>query len=525
MLKILLEDEKFRTCHWLRRVTCGGEILSVELHERFFDCLDAELHNLYGPTEATIGATFWMCQRGHQQLSVPIGRPINNTEVYLLDAHLQPVPIGVPAHIYLGGIALARGYLGQPALTAAQFVPHPFSQEGGARLYRTGDVGRYLADGSVEFVGRSDGQVKVRGYRVEVGEIEEALARHAGVRAAAVVVGVEGEVGESRLVAYVVSDEEHELTTNELRSSLKKRLPEHMIPSAFVMLSALPLMPSGKVDRRALPAPNNLRPRMETAYVAPRSHIEEALAEIWASVLGVAQVGMDDNFFELGGDSILSLQIIARANKAGLHLTPQALFERQTIRELAEAAGGVTAVRLHEQGTVAGEVALTPVQHWFFELNLAEPQHYNQAIMLEAKQALDPTLLQRSVNKLLEHHDALRLRFTRERDEWRQFNAAQETKTVFATIDLSKLSESDPCAAIAETAAELQASFNLTEGPLVRIALVNLGGDRPQRLLIVIHHLAVDGVSWRILLDDLQAIYQQLSHAQAIQLPPKTTSV
>ena len=480
--------------------------------------------NAYGSTEATITSMIYepgRFQVNDETNSVPIGRPINNTEVYLLDAHLQPVPIGVPAHIYLGGIALARGYLGQPALTAAQFVPHPFSQEGGARLYRTGDVGRYLADGNVEFVGRSDGQVKVRGYRVEVGEIEEALARHAGVRAATV--GVEGDVGESRLVAYVVSHQQH-LTTTELRNFLQKRLPQYMLPASFVFLNEMPLLPSGKVNRRALTALEHVHPEPTASFIAPRAEAEKILAEIWASVLAVERIGIDDNFFELGGDSILSLQVIARANKAGLHLTPQTLFERQTIRELAEAASSVTTVRA-EQERVVGEARLSPIQRWFFEQQLSNARHYNQAIMLEAQTELEAAALERVVGCLLEHHDALRLRFTRNKAAgWRQIYAAVEENNVFSVIDLSQLANAQQAAAVELMSAQLQASLNLSQGPLVRVALFNLGRTKRQRLLLVIHHLAVDAVSWRILLEDMQTACQQLGRGEGVKLPPKTIS-
>jgi non-ribosomal peptide synthase protein (TIGR01720 family) len=297
-----------------------------------------------------------------------------------------------------------------------------------------------------------------------------------------------------------------------------------MLPASFVFLNEMPLLPSGKVDRRALTALEHVHPEPAASFIAPRAEAEKILAEIWASVLAVERIGIDDNFFELGGDSILSLQIIARANKAGLHLTPQALFERQTIRELAEAASRVTAVRA-EQERVVGEARLSPIQRWFFEQQLSDARHYNQAIMLEAQAELEAAVLERVVGCLLEHHDALRLRFTRNKAAgWRQIYAAVEENNVFSVIDLSQLANAQQAAAVELMSAQLQASLNLSQGPLVRVALFNLGRSKRQRLLLVIHHLAVDAVSWRILLEDMQTACQQLGRGEGVKLPPKTIS-
>jgi aryl carrier-like protein len=276
-----------------------------------------------------------------RDVSPPIGRPIANTRAYVLDRHLNLAPVGAPGELHVGGVGLARGYLRRPGLTAERFIPDPFSAEPGARLYKTGDLVSYLPDGRLDFVGRIDNQVKVRGYRIELGEIEAALCEHAAVREA-VVLAREDLPGVKQLVAYFVrSPESAEAeasapTVEELRRSLKERLPEHMVPSVFVPLESLPLTANGKTDRRALPAPRQGASAPAASYVAPRNPTEETLAAVWAEVLGVERVGVDDNFFELGGDSILSIRIIARAGQRGVEISPNQLFLHPTVGELAE---------------------------------------------------------------------------------------------------------------------------------------------------------------------------------------------
>jgi non-ribosomal peptide synthase protein (TIGR01720 family) len=510
-----------------RYLILGGEALSFELARHIATLPSTcEIINHYGPTEATIGAlTFALRETANQDLSstVPIGRPIANTEVYILDLHMQPVPMGVPGELYLGGAGLAQGYLNQPDRTAERFVPHPFARGAAARLYKTGDLARYLPDGNVEFLGRLDHQVKIRGFRVELEEIEVVLGRHPAVRQA-VVLARENESHHTRLVAYVVPRGTPAVSTPDLQSYLKNVLPEYMMPSAFVLLGALPLMSNGKVDRKALPAPDQVRAEGDTPYVAPRTPAEALLARIWAQVLGRRQVGIYDNFFsDLGGDSIISIQIIARANQAGLRLTPKQMFEHQTIAALAAVAGSTAAVQA-EQGLVQGPLPLTAIQQWFFAQQFPDPHHWNQAILLEVRQPLDPIQLDQVVQHLLAHHDALRLRFHLAEAGWQQVNDGLYAAAPFAHIDLSVLPEHEHRATIEAAAAALQASLNLSQGPLLRIAYVDLGAHVPSRLLMAVHHLAIDGVSWRILLEDLQTGYQQLSRGEAVRLPAKTTS-
>jgi amino acid adenylation domain-containing protein/non-ribosomal peptide synthase protein (TIGR01720 family) len=534
-------DEEWPKDLELRALLTGGD----RLHRSPRKVLPCKFVNKYGPTENSAVTTWATISTGIESDVPPtIGRPIDNTHVYVLDRQLNPVPARVVGELFIGGVGLARGYLDRPELTAEKFIPNPFSEQPGARLYRSGDLGRYLPDGNIEFLGRIDGQVKIRGYRIELGEIEAVLKEHPGI-GDAVVIAWENEsharagehsngsgenrnreirnLGSKRLVAYCVLQQEPRPTIAELCNFLRDRVPEYMVPANFVMMDALPLTSNGKVDRRALPAPDSVGRGSEGFFAAPRSRVEKVLARIWAEVLTLERVGIHENFFELGGDSILSIQVIARANQAGLQLTPRQIFQHQTIAELATFVRAIRA-RVAEQGPVTGSVPLTPIQHWFFEHNLANPHHWNTAMLLQARRALEPNLLKRAVHAVVQHHDALRLRFLALRSGWQQTHARPDEEIPFSRVDLSELSEAEQATAIEETAARLQASLNLSNGPLLRIALFELGSSKLPRLLIIIHHLAMDGVSWRILLEDLQVAYQQLSRGEAILLPSKTTS-
>jgi amino acid adenylation domain-containing protein/non-ribosomal peptide synthase protein (TIGR01720 family) len=516
MLRAFLEERSVSGLESLRRVICSGEALPFELQERFFSRLTAELHNLYGPTEAAVDVTRWACRRGDERRVVPIGRPIANTRTHVLDGRMRPVPVGVTGELYLGGVQVGRGYLNRPDLTAERFVPDPFSAEAGSRLYKTGDLARFLSDGSIEYLGRIDHQVKIRGFRIELGEIEGALSQHPEVQDV-VVVAREDDQPERRLVAYVVGTAE----SSDLRTFLKATLPEYMVPSAFVALDRLPLGPNGKLERRALPAPDRfLRERKE--HAAPKTHAEAVLAKIWADVLRVAVVGTTDNFFELGGDSILSLQVIARANAAGLGLSLRQLFQHQTVGALAALAGTATEVDA-EQDLVLGELPLTPVQRWLFEQDLEEVHHFNQAMLLEVQPEMSPEIVERALKALALQHDALRLRYRRDSTGWRQeLVAAGEPP--FVHIDLEGIADEEIAGRIAEHATALQASLDIERGPLWRVAFFGIGAGRPGRLLVAIHHLAVDGVSWRILLEDLQSACDQARRAEPIRPRRKTTS-
>ena len=525
-LKALLVSEAAK--HFLprQRLIIGGEAIDWQLIAQLQPQLAAscQIFNHYGPTEATIGV---LTHRIPTQASssiratVPLGRPLANTQVYLLSSALQPVAMGVVGELYIGGANVARGYWKRPELTAQRFIPSPFDPQ--VRLYKTGDYARYLPDGTIEFCGRIDFQVKLHGFRVELAEVESVLKRHPAVQDAVVVLP-EDELQQRRLVAYVVLHHSQSFNPSELRQFLLSTLPEYMVPAVLVRLQSLPLSLNGKVDRQALPEPAATSD-LHRNYIAPRTRTEEILVDIWTQVLGVEQVGIHDNFFELGGDSIQSIQAIAKASQAGLKLTPRQLFQHQTIAELAQVAKtSVFSANQVEQGLVTGAVPLTPVQQRFFQQNLLHPHHWNQAVLLEVKQILNFEWLVQAVGQLLKHHDALRLRFHLTAAGWQQVNADLDTAIPCWQVDLSGLTATEQKKAIAAAANKLQISFNLSAGVLLRVVLFDLGADQPARLLIVIHHLAVDGISWRILLEDLQTAYQQLAHAQSLQLPPKTAS-
>jgi amino acid adenylation domain-containing protein/non-ribosomal peptide synthase protein (TIGR01720 family) len=501
----------------LRRIWVGGDAVPPEL---LADTLavfpQAELVVLYGPTEATIICACHRVERKQPPTRPIIGRPLPNAQLRLYDANRQLVPIGVAGELYIGGGSVTRGYQNRPELTAEKFVLID-----GQRWYRSGDVARFLPDGTLEFLGRTDAQVKIRGYRIEIGEVEAALALHPQVREAVVLARADG--GEQRLVAYLVPDGETTPTADDVRQFLLAKLPPYMVPSAFVILESLPLTRHGKVDRKALPAPDQSNLAHAASYVAPQNEIEQTLAGIWAEVLRLERVGVHDNFFSLGGDSILSIQVIARANQAGLRLTPRQIFQHQTIAELATVADTAPAV-IAEQGLVTGLVPLTPIQHDFFAQPIPNRHHFNQTMLVEASERLDADALERAMQQLVAHHDALRLCFRQTEQGWQQEQALPDERPILTTIDLQSLPEAEQAAAFEAAATELQTSLDLGSGLLLRAALVERGPSRPQWLFLVVHHLAVDAVSWSILLEDVQSAYTQARRSAEIVLPPKTTA-
>lgn len=809
----------------------GGESCDLDLLERVAVLApDCTIINHYGPTETTVGVLSYRADRTEAKIrysTLPIGRPLANTRVYLLDNHQHPVPIGVPGELHIAGAGLSRGYLNRPDITGGKFIPNPFSETSGERLYRTGDLARFLPEGNLEFLGRVDDQVKVRGIRIELGEIESELKKQRGIQDAVVLARTYAP-GDKRLEAYLVPDlreasvvrrllrlenegvfanrsryelpnrmviahknknetdfmfkeifeekvylkygitldkdscvfdvganigmftlfvgrfckealiyafepippifdllrinadiyglnvrllkcglsnrsitdrftyyphlsmmsgrfadpvqdrevvkqfelnkmlspedqrqtwdeslldevlsdrltaehftcqlrtisdvlreynieridllkidaqkaekdvldgideddwskirqivlevhdidgrlaqiiqmlerhgfeialeqesllehtamydvyavrpdnrrkhltepvadspDESFMTYNstghlldDVRRCLKESLGDHMTPSAFVLLEKLPITANGKLDRQALPAPTDIQTGARKECVPPQTQAEKILAEVWSQVLGIEAVSIHDNFFELGGDSILSIQINGRAIQAGLHLTPKMIFQYQTIAELAAVAETTNTIS-SDQGPETGQARLTPIQHWFFEQNFPDPHHFNQAILVELRQPLDAALLEQATHHLFLHHDSLRLRIVKGESGWRQYYAAPVQNIPLVKFDLSDLTKSKQAREVEARSAELQTSLNLSEGPLMRVALFNFGDCKPGRLLIVSHHLIIDGVSWRILLEDLETVYAQLSRGQTVALPSKTTS-
>ncbi|MEL6440609.1 MAG: amino acid adenylation domain-containing protein [Cyanobacteria bacterium J06621_8] len=498
-------------------VNLAGEALPKDLVDKLYQQKHIQqVYNLYGPSEDTTYSTFTLTQAEADQ-SPTIGKAIANTRTYILDQYLQPLPVGIPGELYLAGAGLARGYYNRGNLTAEKFIPSPFNISSSARLYKTGDLARYLPNGEIEYLGRIDNQIKLRGFRIELGEIETVLASHSDVETAVVI------NRKNRLIAYVILNKEVEILAQELRQFVAVRLPEYMLPAGFVILEKFPLTSNGKIDRKSLPDPEFTREKLATDLTTATTEAEAKLVKIWQELLGIKKVGIKDNFFALGGDSILAIQVIAKASQVGIRLTPKNLFQHQTIAELAAVAPENQQMEA-EQGTVTGIVPLTPIQHWFFAQELLDPHHWNQSLWLEAKQPLKADILEQAIALLLNHHDALRLSFQPTETGWQQVNQGVVLASPLVIIDLANYDEAEQQIEKLKVVNQLQANFNLDTASLVKIAWFKLGDNQTDKLLIIVHHLIIDGVSWRIIIEDLQTIYQQLAAEEEILVAPKTTS-
>ncbi|HEY5835639.1 amino acid adenylation domain-containing protein [Streptomyces sp.] len=504
-------------------VVLAGEALTAETVRRVRASVPGcRTLRLYGPAEATVCATAWTCDPVEPDRTPPIGRPVAGTRAYVLDDALQPVPVGVPGELHLGGAGLARGYLGRPGRTAEQFVADPHGTPG-SRMYRTGDMVRWTADGVLEYLGRIDDQVTIRGFRIELGEVEAALGRHPDVVAAAAAAFDDG--GHKRLVAYAVPAGGVTADAAELRAFLAKVLPDHMVPSVITLLDRLPLNPGGRTDRRLLPAPVRYDPAPDSGHVPPRTETERRLADIWAEVLRLDEVGVEDNYFELGGDSILSIQIVSRARQAGIELTPRHMFDHQTVAALAASAADTAAAPADsQQGPVVGEVPLVPVQRWLFDTLPDSAAQFTQSLTAEVGEDTDPAALEAALGALLEHHDALRMRFERTADGGvTQHEPPPGPAAVLERHDLTDVPPMERDAARSRAAEAVEASFDLARGPLLRAVLFTAEDQARPLLCLVGHHLAVDAVSWRVLLEDLDTAYRQAAGAP-VALGRKTTS-
>ena len=549
MLQVFLQEPDLTQCSSLKRVFCSGEALPFELTKRFFDRLECELHNLYGPTEAAIDVTFWQCQPEDDLQVVPIGRPIANTQTYILDKHLQPVPIGVLGELYLGGTNLARGYLNRPELTEEKFIHNPITGGVSARLYKTGDLARYRPDGNIEFLGRIDHQVKLRGFRIELGEIEAVLDTHPQIQQA-VVLATEGLTGNKRLVAYLASHESLEVA--QLREFLGVKLPEYMIPSIFMTLDAIPLTPNGKVDRRALPAPD-IRQEIEKSYQAPTIE-EKPIADIWKAVLNLEKVGVSDNFFELGGNSLLAMQIVSRMRQVlAVDLSLDSLFDSPTI------AGLTLVIERQRQTNSENTSSIAPIERnqtlplsseekslWFFEKLHPQSCVYNIPLTFKLSGGVEIDILKQSLNRIIDRHEIFRTSFIQVEGEL-QRAIATELAIELPVVDVATEAE-------AERLAKQEASqpFDLDSEPLIRAKLLRFteghclddGANAPSSasqtekakpsvslapykgagshrywLLITCHHIVFDGWSIQILFDELAKYYDALNNNLAAPLP------
>jgi amino acid adenylation domain-containing protein/non-ribosomal peptide synthase protein (TIGR01720 family) len=516
----VLREGALEGCTSLLRVICSGT-LGGDLVEWFEGQQNCRLYNFYEPVETSGNGAAGPCPRGNREPLTPVGPPMTGTEVYLLDQDGELVPEGAIGEVYIGGLGLCRGYWQEPDLTADRFVPDSFSGLAGARLYRTGDMARYRVGGRIELLGPQHDEIRIEGYRIRPEHVESAIRKHPAIREA-VVVPVEVSQGQNQLVGYYVGMDEQPLKSAELWWFLKQHMPTYMVPIDWIKLDKLPLLSDGRMDRRDLP-PLEIR-EPSSSYVAPQTAAEEQLAKIWVDVLGLSQIGREDNFFELGGDSILSIQVIARANELGMGLSPRQLFEHPTVAGLAQMIGSQARPQ-PEQGAVHGLVPLTPMQLWFFENIQTNRHHFNQAALLELKEKPDLTRLQEAIAKLLSHHDALRLRFAEEDGRWRQWiEPSEDVKRVLVQVNLAGLSEERLQEKIEEEAAKAQESLDLRKGPIVRAVWFDCGEGSRDRLLWIAHHLATDGVSFRILVEDLERLWRAPLDQRESQLPAKTTS-
>ena len=502
----------------------GGEPLSRELIARTLSALPhLQIWNIYGPTEATANASAARIIAGDE---VTIGRPIANAQIYILNSTLHPVAIGVQGELYIGGAGVARGYLNRPELTAEKFIPDPFSAAPGARMYKTGDLARYRPDGNIEFLGRADHQVKIRGFRIELGEIEAALGQHPAVREA-VVLAWEDAPGEKRLVAYIGAARESLPTTTDLRRFLTEKLPEHMVPAVFVPLDTLPLMPNGKIDRRALPPPDRSRPELDKAFVAPRGPTEEVLAAIWAELLEIERVGIHDNFFDLGGHSLLATQAVSRMREAfQVEIPLRRLFEVPTVAGLAES---IEAARKAGQNLLTppilpvprnGDLTLSFAQQrlWFFDQLEPGLSAYNIPSAVRLKGPLNLAALEQSLNEIIKRHESLRTTF-REVDG-RPTQVIAPTLTIeLPVVDLRKLPASERETEVRRlVTAEAQRPFDLSRGPLLRGTVLRLG-DEEHVGLLTMHHIVSDGWSTGILVREMATVYVGLCAGRTSPLP------
>lgn len=494
----------------IRIIISGGEQLTKEQVNAVWDLnKEIRIYNEYGPTEATVGSVVMEVKNGDDKIL--IGKPVGNTEIVILDPLMRMCPIGVGGEICIGGHGLSAGYLNRAALSEKKFVLNPHD---GKRIYKTGDLGRWLPDGNIEYLGRKDDQVKIRGYRIELGEIENALRQLEQVDEAVAALWLNHN-NEKELVAYVISSQQ--LNIQMLRSELK-HLPAYMIPSYFVQIDKMPLSPNGKINKKALPDPANALMNTGTGYVAPAGEKEKKLAHIWGEVLGreKEKISAKDNFFALGGDSIKSIQIVSRISQLGYSIRVADIFNTPVLRDLSKKL--LKRSREIDQSPVIGKILLTPIQKQFFN-HYGPAHHYNQSVLLDIRDEITEEGIKKCFEVLVLHHDILRANYRLENNEWQQIiNSGKENLYHFESFDLAD-NEQD---ALSEICREAQEGFNLADGPLANIRLIRMPSG--SKLLIVIHHLVVDGISWRILLEDLATLFTQYKQERLLKLPLKTDS-
>ena len=507
------------------KILCGGEALSRKLADQLLEG-GAALWNLYGPTETTIWSTMTRVEADANP--VPVGRPIANTQTYILDSHLQPVLVGVHGELYIGGDGLTPGYLNHPELTAERFVRNPFSDQPGSRLYRTGDLARFRNDGDIEFLGRVDNQLKVRGYRVELGEIEAILNQHVAVKECVVVARERESSEEKELVGYIVPNQDSVASVSNLRSLLRQKLPDYMIPSVFVFLNALPLTPNGKVDRSKLPPPGYSRPSLDQGFVEPRSEIEELVAQVWREVLKLDKIGVYDNFFELGGHSLLATRAVVRLrNNFNVDLPLRKLFELPTVAVLAEYVDflrrnqiGVTVPPIvHASREQPIPLSFSQRRLWFLHKLDRDLTAYNMAAIFHLKGRLNITALEFGLNEMITRHEVLRTRIT-ERDGCPFQEVVPSARLMLPIIDLSLLSEDLAAAEVQHlSSSDASQTYDIENPSLMRAKVLRLNDER-YVLIFNFHHMIFDGTSIAVFYQELAQQYEAFQEGRALLLPP-----
>ncbi|SHN33748.1 non-ribosomal peptide synthetase [Mucilaginibacter sp. OK098] len=513
-LRLIRENNLLSSSSRIKKMIVGGEALDTQLATDIYEQMQGrvEIFNEYGPTEATVGCMIYKFKPEDATITVPIGRPIANTQIYLLDSYLKPVPVNVPGEIYIAGDGLARGYLFLDELTTEKFIESPFT--GGKKMYKTGDIGKWLPDGNLEYIGRNDKQVKINGNRVEISEIENLLIASGKIKEAVVL--VERSKNSNHIQAYfTLIDPGSQLSDIFFRDYLAEKLPYFMIPGEFVEVETMPLTRNGKIDITALQKFRSLNAGIQK--VSAQNEIERVFVKIWADVLNVAEVGVTDNFFEAGGDSIKAVQISSRLFEEGVVIKVKDILTYHTIKHISQHAELINDKHSYEQGIAQGQFTPTPIQSWFFKQEFLNPAYFNQSVLFSIKQPLDLTILERTFQALIEHHDTLRV------------NYKPVTHSLFYNNDhlkenhaIAKFKTGDSNSLI-DICNDIRSSFDILNGLLVRMAIIETD-DEHEFLFITAHHLVMDGVSWRIFLEDFYSTYSLLAEGNAVSIPQKTAS-
>ncbi len=516
----LIEGKEFNDSS-VKRLILGGENLSVNLAKNIYKNFagNIEIYNEYGPTETAVGCMIYKYNLiSDNGKSVPIGRPISNAKVYILDKNLKPVPIGVKGELYISGDGVARGYINKPKLTKEKFIENPFIE--GLKMYKTGDLARRLSDNIIEFLGRADGQVKIKGYRIEIEEIERQLAKHDNVYDT-VVIPKQDKNENDILCAYVVA--EHEVSISDLRNYLSRTLPEYMIPSYFFKIDKIPLTINGKVDKYAIESMGE-KINSQAEYVEPQSDNEKIIAEIWGDILDIDRVSIKDNFMELGGDSIKATQVVSRLNNLEIHLSARDILTYQTIEQIISSVDLTAKTRTYNQQLLSGERELNPIEEWFFYQKFKNPNYYNQSVLLQLKRDIDLNMIEKAFEKLIKHHDGLRTNYDKERNLL-YFNNDHLIKPFSVEkYDISSVTNDKKSQKLEEICVNTKEGFDIFDGLLIKAAVIKYS-ENNLKLFISAHHLIIDGMSWRILLEDLYVIYNSLELKQPVNLAEKTASL